>query len=432
MPERFPVVSWFRRHRARVALLLATSAVVLAAGCTESFDGGAACPSLCPVRPAAFRDTTFEAVIQDTSLSGYPVLGLASTLLLANRPDTLVTRAVLRFDVLPRTFSANRGTTVDTITAVDSVFLKLPLDTTAKLGAGRVTVDVFDVDTADTDTASVVIKSLFRTDRLIGSLAFIPDSTSDTLRVPLSRSALQAKLTTGARLRLGLRIRDGSGQLRLIAYALGSGVPFITFDPSTDTTYAPLSINTSTTVATPTSDAALAYQVYALIDKGSLAPDASTLIVGGYPAYRMYLRFAIPASISDSSTIVRAEVLLTQKRSTFASIRDTVAIVPLVPTTTSVISDLRRILDLAADGTFASLSETALVPADSGLRALNVLSLVRTWPTLPANVPRALAFRINFEGANPAELLFFSSKAAPGLRPRLRITYQPRSEFAIP
>ncbi len=432
MPERFPVVSWFRRHCARVALLLVSSAVVLAAGCTESFDGGAACPSLCPVRPAAFRDTTFEAVIQDTSLSGYPVLGLSSTLLLANRPDTLVTRVVLRFDVLPRTFSANRGTTTDSITAVDSVFLKLPLDSTARLGRQRVTLDVFDVDSTQTDTSASVIRSLFRTDRLVGSLTFVPDSTRDTLRVPLSRTVLRSKITTGARLRLGLRIRDGSGQLRLISYALGSGVPLVTFDPSTDTTYAPLSINTSSTVAAPTSDAALAYQVYALVDRGSPAPDASTLIVGGYPAYRTYLRFALPASISDSSTIVRAEVLLTQKRSSFASFRDTVTILPLVPTTTSAISDLRRILDLAADGTFASLNATSLVPADSGVRALNVLSLVRTWPTLPANVPRALAFRISFEGANPAELLFFSSKATPGLRPRLRITYQPRSEFAIP
>jgi hypothetical protein len=172
--------------------------------------------------------------------------------------------------------------------------------------------------------------------------------------------------------------------------------------------------------------------VYALVDRGSAAPDASTLIVGGYPAYRSYLRFSVPKSITDSSTIVRAEVLLTQRRSTFASAKDTVTIVPLVPTTTTAITDLRRILDLAADGSFASLDTARLVPSDSGLRALNVLSMARTWSTLPADVPRALAFRIGIEGAQPAELRFFSSKAAASLRPRLRITYQPRVEFAIP
>ena len=67
-----------------------------AAACTETFDGGDACPSLCPVRPTAFRDTTIEAVVLDTTVGGFPSLGLSGALLLANRPDTLVTRGVLR------------------------------------------------------------------------------------------------------------------------------------------------------------------------------------------------------------------------------------------------------------------------------------------------------------------------------------------------
>ena len=57
MPERFPLVSWFRRHRARVALLFAASVAIAVAGCTESFEGGAACPTLCPGKAAAFKDT---------------------------------------------------------------------------------------------------------------------------------------------------------------------------------------------------------------------------------------------------------------------------------------------------------------------------------------------------------------------------------------
>ncbi len=432
MPERHPVVSWFRRHRARVAFLFVSTLVVAVAGCTESFEGGAACPSLCPSKAAGFRDTTFEAVVQDTSLDGYPTLGLSGTLLLANRPDTLVTRAVLRFDVLPGTYNPNAGTTTESITAIDSAFLRLVLDRTARLGAKRVTLDVFDVDSADGDTTAAIVGALFRADRLIGSLNFTPDSTTDTLRVPLFKAPLLAKVVAGKRLRVGLRLSGGSAQLRIVAFQSGFGTPFVTFDPSSDTLYRPLRINTSTTIATIADEAALSYQVYALVDRGSSPPDASTLIVGGYPAYRTYLRFRIPASIADSSTIVRAEVLLTQRRSTFASARDTVTIVPLVPTTTNAVTDLRRILDLAADGSFASLDTTRLVPSDSGVRALNVLSLVRSWSLLPSTVPRALAFRIGFEGSQPAELRFFSSKAAASLRPRLRITYQPRSEFAIP
>ena len=432
MPERFPFVSWFRRHRARVALLFAASVAVAIAGCTESFEGGAACPSLCPGKAVAFKDTTFEAVVQDTSVAGFPALGLSVGLLLVNRPDTLVTRAVLRFDALPSTFTPSGATTTSPITAIDSVLLKLPLDSTARLGSLPVTLDIFDVDTALSDTVTAVVKSLFRTDRLISSFVFTPNTTRDTLRIPLAKAPVLAKIVAGSRLRLGLRIRGGSGQLRLRAFSFGVGVPFITFDPSTDTTYTPITVNTSSTVSTLTADAALAYTVYSILDKGSSVPDVQTLIVGGYPAYRSYLRFNVPKSITDSSTIVRAEVLLTQRRSSFASSGDTVTIVPLVPTTTTAITDLYRILDLAAEGSFASVDTIRLVPRDSGLRALNVLSLVRSWSALSANVPRAIAFRIGIEGAQPAELRFFSSRAPAAVRPRLRITYQPRTEFAIP
>jgi hypothetical protein len=47
-------------------------------------------------------------------------------------------------------------------------------------------------------------------------------------------------------------------------------------------------------------------------------------------------------------------------------------------------------------------------------------------------VPRGLALRIALEGAQPAELRFFSRTAAPALRPKLRITYLPKSEFVLP
>ncbi len=433
MPERFSLSLWLRRHRARAAVLLTASVVAVAAGCTESFDGGAACPSLCPSKPVAFKDTTFEAVVLDTSIAGYPSLGLSSTLLLANRPDTVVTRAVLRFDILPTAFNPNRGADTASITAIDSVFLRLPLDTTGRRGTSKLTLDVFDVDTTESDSVQSVVKGLFRPNRLISSFDFTPSATTDTLFVPLSRAAVLAKVVNKSRLRLGLQLRGGSGQLRIVAYSLGSGAPTVSFDPSSDTTYAPATLVTSTSLSSTTTDIALSYQVYALVDKGSAAPDASTLIVGGYPAYRSYLRFNVPKSITDSSTIVRAEVLLTQRRSTFGNANDTTAIVPLVPTTTTAITDFRRILDLAAEGSFASLDTTRLVPSDSGVRALNVLALVRTWPTLPTTVPRAIAFRISKEGAQPAELRFYSSKATlAALRPRLRVTYQPRTEFAIP
>ncbi|WP_411279924.1 hypothetical protein [Gemmatimonas sp.] len=407
-------------------------AAVTAAACTESLDGGAACPSLCPSKAESFRDTIVDAVVLDSSLGGFPALGLSPFILIANRPDTVVTSAIIRFDALPTVFSPNKGTTVDSIMAVDSVFLRFPLDSTGRRGTTPVTLEVYDVDTTASDSVTSVVRSLFRPDRRIGSLVFTPSATRDSIRIPFSKTVMAAKIAAKGRLRLGVRIRGGSGQLRAVAFVAGAGAPTVVFDPSTDTTYAPQQISPSTIVPNSTADVELAYSVYTINDLASPAPGANTLLVGGFPAYRSYLRFSVPSRITDSSTIVRAEVLLTQQSSTFGNAADPVGLFALVPTTTSLVTDLRRILDLAAAGSFAGVDSTLLVPSAAGVRAVNILALARTWRTLPTNVPRAIAFRIGLEGAQPAELRFYSSKAPAALRPRLRITYLPRSEFALP
>lgn len=426
MPERFSLQS------VRLSLLAIAIAAGAVAGCAESYDGGGACPSLCPAQQTAFRDTIIDAVTLDTAIAGFPTFGLSGTLLLANRPDTIVTRGVLRYDVLPTAFRPNNGTDTLSITVIDSVYLRLALDTTGRRGTTPVTLQVYDVDTTASDSVTSVVRSLFRPDRLLGSLTFTPSTTGDSLRVPLSRTLVAAKVRSKSRLRLGLALSNGSGQLRLRAFDLGGGAPRVTFDPSNDTTFAPVSINTATTIAGATDDAALAYQAYTIIVQGSAVPGATTLVVGGLPAYRSYLRFVVPSSVSDSGTIVRAELLLTQRPSTFGNSADSVSIVPLIPTTSDAVTDVRRILDLSAEGAFAALDTTRLVPRDSGQRVVNVLNLVRSWRALAANVPRALAFRISGEGSQPAELRFFSSEAVASLRPRLRITYLPRVEGALP
>jgi hypothetical protein len=423
--------SW-SRWRAPLLILSLLTAPLVAAACTENLDGGAACPALCPEQSEQFRDTTFEAVSLDSSVSGYPVLGIASNLLLANRPDTLVTRTIMRFDVLTTSFLQNGTGALDSVTAVDSVFLKVPLDTTGRRGANPVTIEAYDVDTIANDTMPAVLRSLFRTDRLIGSLSLTPASTGDTIRIPISRTVMQAKIRARSRLRVGLRMVGNAGQLRLRGFTLGLSASTLQYDPSTDTTYRPITISPQTTIPGAPEDVNISYTTYNLLDVGSSLPGRNTLVVGGLPTYRTYLRFAVPRRITDSSTIVRAELLLTQQRSRFGNANDTVAVYPMVPSATDDVTDVRRILDLAAEGVLLRVDSTRFVPSDSGQKALNVLALARSWRTLPTSVPRALVLRIGLEGAQPAELRFFSSEAVPAVRPKLRITFLPKSEFVLP
>lgn len=423
--------SWSRLRGPLLALsLFAASAV--AAACTENLEGGAACPSLCPEQSEQFRDTSFEAVVLDSSISGFPVLGISSTLLLANRPDTLVTRTIMRFDVLTTAYAPNGTGAVDSISTVDSVFLKVPLDTTGRLGTGPVTIEAFDVDTAVNDSVPAVLRSLFRRDRLIGSLTLTPSQTGDTIRVPLSKTVVAEKIARKARLRVGLRMVGNAGQLRLRAFTFGVSATTLEYDPATDTLYRPTVVTAQTVLPGGSEDATIAYTTYGLVDVGSPPPGPTTLLVGGLPSYRSYLRFNVPARIIDSSTIVRAELVLTQQPSRFASANDTVVVYPLVPSAIAEVTDLRRAIDLAADGKLIRMDTTLLVPRDSGQRVINVLALTRSWKTQPRSVPRALALRIGFEGSQPSELRFFSSEAAASLRPRLRVTFLPKSEFVLP
>jgi hypothetical protein len=407
-------------------------AAVSAAACSEDLAGGAACPTLCPSRNETFKDTTFEAVTLDSSLSGYPVLGLAPDFLLANRPDTVVTRAVIRFDALTQEYTVNGSSATEPISTTDSVYLRLQVDSTGGKGADTVTIDLFNVDTTANDSVQAVVASLFTPARRIGGMRVVPSSIKDSLRIPILKRVMDSLIVGGYRLRVGVRMSQGRGQMRFVAFSSGAAAPSVTYDANTDTTYSPIVVQASTTIPQGTTEQILSYTVYSLIDVGSPPPPTNTLTVGGFPAWRTYLRFDVPKHISDSSTIVRAELLLTQRRSFFGSYQDTVSILPIIPTGTALVTDLRRMLDLSADGLFAAVDSTRLVPSDSGVKAINVLTLARSWPALPAGVARALAFRISGEGAQPAELRFFSSEAAVGLRPRLRITYLPKSEFALP
>ncbi|MBY0489205.1 MAG: hypothetical protein K2R93_05145 [Gemmatimonadaceae bacterium] len=420
------------RLRTPLLILSAVGTAVFAAACTEELEGGAACPTLCPTRAESFKDTTFEAVSLDTALSGYPVMGLAPELLLANRPDTLVTRMVIRVDGLTQEYAKNKTGATEPISNTDSVYLRLTVDSLGAKGTDSVTISLFNVDTTANDSVSTVVKRLFTPRRLIGSLRVVPKSVKDSLRIPIDRRVMDSLIVGGYRLRVGLQITAGKGQLRLLAFSSGAAAPSVQYDPSTDTTYAPIIVPANTSIPQGTTEQILAYTVYNLLDVGSPPPPTNTLTVGGFPAWRSYLRFQIPARISDSSTIVRAQLLLTQRPSYFGNFADSVALLPIIPTGTALVTDLRRLLDLSADGVFASVDSTRLVPRDSGVKSINVLTLARSWPALPSGVARSLAFRISGEGAQPAELRFFSSEAPVGLRPRLRITYLPRTEFALP
>jgi hypothetical protein len=433
-----------RRAARRAAGCAGVLALAAAAACTENLNSGAACAAqLCPVTNEAVRDTVLEPVVLDTALAGVPVAGDPSVLLLAVRPgaDSLDVRAVFRYDTLPARYAPSGGGDSVAITTVRSSALRLRLDTAGtSFGAARarvpgapLTLEAYNVDTAAAvDTVPAVLATLFRPARLLGRVT-LPAGTAvpDSVRIPISTEAFGAR--AGRRLRVGVRlVSTEPAQLRVFSArasgVLGAAAPQLRFVPATDTATRELSAFLLSDTPGERTFAA-AYVNQNVVVRAPFAPAAADIVVGGLPARRAYLRFAVPARFVDSVSLVRATLELTQRPSAAPDPLDSVTVRPLAVLATDAVTDLSRASEIAAPNGIPSFR---LAPGAGGLREVSVVQLLAGWRVLPAGTQRALVLRAEGEGVQPAEVRFYSVEAAPGLRPRLRLSYIPRTNFGLP
>jgi hypothetical protein len=416
---------------------VAATAIALAFGaCDEQINGGGACPALCPGQQAQLRDTTFFAIALDTTIAGFPAVGSEEQFFVAAMGDTLETAAVIRFDSLPTVFRRTTSTTDSVIMAVDSAYLRLTILTGDTLGLAT-TLDVYDVDLDGAEEADPLsVASAFTAGRLIGSRTIPADSLRDSVLVPIDNAKLFARIqeadASRRRMRLGVKIRDGGARKIRITSSNGGAFSQIVFRPSLDTAVPKLVVgNLSKTPDEPI--IATDFIDYQVILKGPPEPPAGVLRVGGLPGRRTYLRFDIPPAILDSSAVVRATLQLTQRPARFSpEAGDTLQLAHYGVVASTAVTDLSRAL-LFIDR-LPSLADTLRVtPADSGLREFEIIGWVRVWKGTTANkTPRALALRLPAEGLSASLIDIFSLEAPAAVRPRLRLTYLPKSTDAVP
>jgi hypothetical protein len=415
-----------------LALIVAVAATVSVAACSEKIEAGTSCPLLCPQQAITLRDTIIDAVVADTTIAGLPPIGSEEYLMLASYGDTLETRAIIRYDTLPQSYT--KAAVDSTIATIDTAQLVVPvlLPDSSRRPRVPITIEAYNVDTTGADTVTASLAPLFRANRLLGSKTFTPDSLKDTLRIPLSTDSVLARVKSGARLRIGLRIVSSVGVDLRIGSTNGDRPVTLRLKVSKDTTVAPLSIvplsrtPEETFIAGPLAD-------YTIILKGLTATPRTLLAVGGVPSRRVFLRFDVPSRIVDSTTIVRASLLLTQSPNRRILPRDSVFVYPQpILAGPSVTDFTNALLFLGGTGLFG-LDSLKLAPGDSGVRSFEIVGLVRTWRQQAATVsPRTLALVSGAEGQLPIEIDFFSTKAPAAVRPRLRITYVPQSSYGVP
>lgn len=425
--------------RGRAFTLLTFVAAGVIAACAEDYQGGAACPALCPEQSVVVFDTTFDPVELDTTVTGFPTHGTETELLLARRGDTVDTRPVIRFDSLPIYFNSGSATGDTVIQVIDSPYVKLRINRSASKFTQPVTFDVFDVDTtrgdsaaAAQDTTTAAERLLFRPDRLIGSITLDTAQITDSIRIPLDSLKLLNKIVGKQRLRLGFRATSaGPVQIRIVAYE-GGDPAVLRFVPSADSTIRAVTVFPRSLVprSQPTLSADLTDYVHVFAFPP--VPDATFLTVGGVPGRRVLIRFRIPSVILDSSNVLRATLELTQRP--VRSVDDTVklTIYPLVVTAGTNITDVGRSTFLT-NAPNAGFDSVQFAPRDSGVREIEIVNALRAW-SLPVSksAQRAIVLRAGPESVDPRFVSFFSSSAPANLRPRLRVSYSPVRSFGIP
>jgi hypothetical protein len=403
-------------------------------GCSEQVTSSLGCPELCTDQSATLRDTVLtDAVVFDTTVTGFPLLGSTREISLVARGDTADVRVVTRFDTLPQKFIPPAPQPDSLIASVDSATMIFLLDSAFVKPTIPVTIDAFDVDTTADDTTRAAIVPLFRADRLIGSTTYQPADLKDTLRLTLDNDALLAKVRSNSRLRIGLRLRAAqSATLRLSGTSFS---PIVRFRVSADTTVVPdtVTLDSRTPEADPAVASGLAmYSVYAA---GLLPPPSpDRLAIGGINGARSYLRFVIPPIVLDSVQVIRASLELTQLPSRSAGgDQDTLTVITSAVLASPEITDVFTASQfLSPFGVFA-VDTLRVIPRDVAPRTVEIVQLVRSWRAVGAsNATRAIVLSAQEEVSSPGELNFVSSQGPVDQRPRLRLTYVPRRGFGIP
>jgi hypothetical protein len=419
--------------RASFAALVAALTLT---GCTERLENDVGCPILCPREIVDIQTTTVDAVILDTTVVALEAPGAAPLMLLASRGDTLDTRVVIRFDSIPPRYRpVAADTATEPIEEIHDAILRLRITTEDGIIPQVTTIEAYNVDADVPDTAFTALLPFFTPDRLLGSISVPRDSllARDSVRVPLGGAALLSVLQANERLRVGLRV-TGTGSAQLHVFATEAGLPAVlSFRPDADTAIArqffvPHSLSP---LEPPELRVNLAdFVIFARVPAPGLPTD---LNVGGLPARRAYLQFSIPRFIIDSTTVVRATLLLTQRPNPAFPVTDTMGIGVHLVLAGVAVTDLARAATLTADPEITGVDTLFTAPAESGVRSVDIAQFVRFWRGIDAaETPHAVVLVSTREGGSPLEARFYSTDAAPELRPRLRISYSPRQPPGLP
>jgi hypothetical protein len=442
----------------RPIVVIATilGAAFAAAACSEHLNGGAACPALCPGQNLQVIDTTFRidhlSPVYDTTIASFPLLGDEGEILLARIPHRADVRGVMRFDSLANYYT----TTVDDTTAKfyptvahDALvwFTVNRSGFAATRGADQVQFLIFDLDTT-ADTTVSVLSSMFNSAHFLGASGVklastlsdtLNASTLDTVIIRLDTAKILAKALGDRKLRLGIlpQVLNSPSDGVRATIALNPA-PFVRYyaslDSLKDTTYA--RVTSDFRSVTPVTDTSLLDRLvhYPLIVQGAIPDSIDALNIGGIPARRVFLRFALPPRIIDTANVILALLKLHPKPQPPQLAGDTMAVYPWPVVSSNKVMSPAEATNFIVSNTIYSLDSTQFLPSADTVLKINLVNAMKNWQNVSDTVnTRSIVLRILPEGGTTLEASFWSSFAPDtALRPHVEIQYVKRSTFGTP
>lgn len=441
------------RRPTRLILLLALGA------CTEEATAPGVCPDYCPGGQIAVVDTIFTDMVErDSTFGPYVEANQGEALAVADVPGMVDSRAIFRMfgQVPPRVTNRPSPDTTTVPITVDSARLQINIvrrdtaSTNLWIKFYRLPLDIDSTTTfaqlvqpfTDSIVDSVNVSTLLAGPKIYDSVTLATwgdtirtDSAGHVLTIGRADSTLLLYVhldTTQARyvgadsgtIAYGVRVSaDTLASIGLGSNESGRGALLKWFYTYPDTNAAPVQAiaqrgpNFDSFVFTPPTP-----------------PVDSNLAVGGAPAARSILRFAIPPILRDSADVVRATLILVPVGPVPGAAGDSFEVVAR-----PVVADLGAKSPLTLNSDFWFRQRVYVNDPDTV--RMEITNLIRAWALDTTAVtafvlglpPRFVdgPVRRTPEGSSYTQIRFYSSRT-PAFRPAVHITYVKRYAFGTP
>lgn len=426
------------------------SVVVLGVGalaavaCVEKVTAPAVCPDYCPGNQIVTIDSVLAGgIVRDSSFVGY-VSASEAVVMLAEDRSGVDSRPIFETAAIQTRLRINAGS--DTTTGpivMDSArlsFTWMRRDATprnVRLALYRLPVDL------DSNSTFATLAPAFGTpirvvnlDSLLALSSQHDSVTGDTI---LARDTLHRVITVSIKLdsaqtpfsvadsgkvAFGVRVLADSNATLVLGSSQAAQGPSLTWYNRVD--------SAGTLLVRPAQARGVRFDSF-VSNQPAVTVD-SNLVIGGIPASRALLRFALPKNIRDSTQIIRATLLLVPTGPPAVLTGDSVFI-----RVYRLAADLGAKSPVPQDTVYAT--SPLFVPTGSDTIRLEVTSLFRYFQLDTTAVPGAFVSLLTLErqdslavtgteGASFTALRLYSTRGAA--IPRLRLTYVPRVKFGAP